>query len=77
MSTVISTPEGIARLQLIAVRGALKLEAAGMKSRGGSLRKPWAVRLGLKPSTPRAALIAHLTTLIEAQHAASIEGGEA
>jgi len=70
MSISISTPEGIARLQLISVRGALKLEALGMKSRGGSLRKPWAVRLGLKPSTSREALIAHLTALIEADHAA-------
>lgn len=65
MTTIIATPEGIARFQLATVRGALKLEAAGMKSRGGSLRKPWAVRLGLKPSTSHADLIAHITALLD------------
>lgn len=63
--TTVDTPEGIARFQLAAVCGALKLEVAGMKSRGGSLRKPWAVRLGLKPGTTHAALIAHITALLD------------
>lgn len=65
MSIILNTPEQIRRAQLCAVRGALKLEALGMKSRGGSIRKGWAIRLGLKPSTKHADLIAHITTLLD------------
>lgn len=36
MATVIDTPEGIALYRLIALKGALKLEALGMKRRGQS-----------------------------------------
>jgi hypothetical protein len=62
---ILTTPEQLSRFQLCAVRGALKLEALGMKSRGGSIRKGWAIRLGLKPSTKHADLIAHITMLLD------------
>jgi hypothetical protein len=58
------TGVAITRFQLCAVKGALKLEALGMKSRGGSIRKGWAVRLGLKPSTKHADLIKHIEELL-------------
>lgn len=64
--TIIDTPEGIARVQLVAVRGALKLEKLGMKSRGGSIRKGWAVRLGLKASAKHDEVIAEITRRLEA-----------
>lgn len=47
---VIDTPEGIEVFRLLAVKGALNLEQVGLKSRGGSIRKGWAIRLGLKPT---------------------------
>lgn len=48
---IIATGTGVEVFQLLSVRAALRLEKAGMKHRGGSLRKGWAVRLGLKPSS--------------------------
>lgn len=73
--TIEQTPHGaiivtgaadIARVQLCAVRGALKLEAQGMKSRGGSIRKGWAVRLGLKPGAKHTEVIAEINRRLEA-----------
>lgn len=53
------------RVQLMAVRSALKLEQAGMRhSRLGKIRKPWAVKLGLPPSTTYEALTAHISAML-------------
>lgn len=60
----VATGEAIPYVQLAAVKGALKLESLGMKMRGGSLRKRWAVHLGLKPSTKYPELIAHIEKLM-------------
>lgn len=43
-----STPAQIQYMQLATVKGALRLEKAGMKTRGGALRPKWAPILGLK-----------------------------
>jgi hypothetical protein len=46
---VLTTPDEIAYGQLAILKGALKLEKVGMKTRGGALRPVWAAKLGLKP----------------------------
>ena len=48
MATV-STPEGIAVFRLMSLRGMLRMEKIGMKTRGGALRPRIAGELGLKP----------------------------
>lgn len=50
MSGAIATgPVGTKIFQLLAVKGALRLESLGMKhSSGRSLRKVWALEMGLK-----------------------------
>ena len=63
---IVTGADDIARVQLVAVRGALKLEKLGMKSRGGSIRKGWAVRLGLKASAKHDEVIAEITRRLEA-----------
>ena len=60
------TGDDITIFQLLAVKGALKLEMAGLKSRGGSIRKGWALRLGLKPSAKHAEVIAEIERRVEA-----------
>lgn len=73
---VIDTPEGIQFAQLAAVKGALRLESLGMRhSKLGKIRKGWAVRLGLKPSTKYPELIAHIQKLMDGMIAAKAEGG--
>ena len=47
--TVASTPEQVAHMRLCSLKGMLKLERVGMKSRGGALRPKIAAELGLKP----------------------------
>lgn len=48
MSTV-NTPAGIAYARLLSLRGMLRLEKIGLKSRGGALRPRIAAEFGLKP----------------------------
>ncbi len=60
------TGEDIVIFQLLAVRCALKLEKAGLKSRGGSIRNGWALRLGLKPSAKHAEVIAEIERRVQA-----------
>lgn len=60
------TGDDIAIFQLLAVKGALKLEKAGLKSRGGSIRKGWALRLGLKPTAKHDEVIAEINRRVEA-----------
>lgn len=47
--TMVNTPAGIAYARLLSVRGMLRLEKIGLKSRGGALRPRLAAELGLKP----------------------------
>jgi hypothetical protein len=47
-AAVINTPEGIAAYRLLSLRGMLRMEKAGMKTRGGALRPRIAAELGLK-----------------------------
>lgn len=48
---VADTPDGISAFQLVTVKHALKAEKAGMQmTRGPKLRKPWAIKLGLRPN---------------------------
>lgn len=46
--------------RLLSLRGMLKLEAAGMTTRGGALRPRLAAELGLKPRDSHAAFIAEI-----------------
>jgi len=73
-ATVIDTPEGIAMFQLIALRGALRLEVAGMgvralRTQGGAIKVTQRIT-GAKFRTKRDAL-AGVTALIDA-----IQAGE-
>jgi hypothetical protein len=49
--------------QLAAAKGAIKLEAIGMRhSSGRSIRKMYAIELGLKPRAPAAEVISAIQT---------------
>lgn len=63
-ATVINTPEGIARFRLIALKGAVRLEALGMKRRGPSARSIAAKELGVPARTSCDRLIFLLTQRI-------------
>lgn len=67
--TIICTGDGIAIFQLLAVRGALRLEKLGMKSSGGSIRKGWALRLGLKANAKHDEVIAEIERRLPARGA--------
>lgn len=58
-----SGPGGL--FQMHAVRSALRLEKLGMKSRGGSIRKGWAIKLGLKPNAKIDEVIAAIDKRLE------------
>lgn len=64
--TVIDTPEGIAFAQMVARRGALRLEVLGMKRRGQSAYSIIKQEYGLKGS--RQAVLDQLTAMIEEAH---------
>lgn len=53
--------------QLLAVKHAIKLEAIGMKHSRGSVRKHWAVELGLKPNAKHADVVARIDSIIEGE----------
>jgi hypothetical protein len=54
-----NTPEAIALYRLLAMKGAIKMEARGMKmSRGVNVTAIARKELGLKPRTPHAEVIA-------------------
>jgi hypothetical protein len=57
------TPEGIAFVQLVARRGALRLETLGMKRRGRSAYSICKSEYGLKGS--RESVLAQLNAMIE------------
>lgn len=53
----ITRPNGIAICQLLALKGAIRLESIGMKHSSGALRPRWAAKLGLKPRDSHAKYI--------------------
>ena len=55
-ATILTTPNEIRYYQLAAVKGMIRMEAQGFKSRGGSVRKKWAIHLGLKSSASHEAV---------------------
>lgn len=58
---VANTPDAISAVQLVTVKHALKLESKGMQmTRGPKLRKPWAIKLGLKPGATYEVVIAEI-----------------
>lgn len=61
--TVIDTPEGINYVQLVARKGALRLEMLGMRRRGRSAYSIIKSEYGLKGS--RESVLAQMDTLIE------------
>lgn len=64
--TVISTPSGIAAARLLSLRGMLRMEKIGMKSRGGALRPRIAAELGLKARDSHDTFIAAIEKKLEA-----------
>lgn len=72
---VADTPEAIDVFRLITVKSALKLESKGMQmTRGPKLRKPWAIKLGLKPNAKYEEVIAEIQRRLDAAKAAHPEG---
>lgn len=65
------TPDEIAYFRLASLRGALRLAAVGMKSRGGALRPKLAAEFGLTARAPYpdfiAAIEAKMATIREAR----------
>lgn len=73
MSTVADTPNTIRAFQLLAAKGAIKLEKLSMKmSRGFNAKAAWAKHYGLSARAKHDEVIAkieaELTTLKEATH---------
>ena len=63
---MVTGEEGANLFQLHAVRGALKLEKLGMRhSKVGSIRKGWALRLGLKANAKYDEVIAAINQRIK------------
>lgn len=63
---IAATPDRIAHVRICSLRGMLRLEKAGMKSRGGALRPKIAAELGLKPRDSYDTFIKACTEKIEA-----------
>ena len=71
---VADTKDGITAVQLITVKSALKLESKGMRAtRGPKLRKPWALKLGLKASASYEEVLAKIETELTILKAAATE----
>lgn len=64
----IATGLGVNIFQLLAVRGALRLEKVGLRSRGGSIRKGWALRLGLPARATHDEVIARIESELTRLH---------
>jgi hypothetical protein len=63
--TTISTPNGIAFARLASLKGMLKLEKVGLKTRGGALRPRIAAELGLKKSDSHDKFIAEIQSRMD------------
>ena len=64
---VLSAPEDIERYRLLALRGAVKLEAVGMKRRGRSAKAIAADLLGVSVRTSHERIIFLLTVAIQSK----------
>ena len=62
---IITTPENIAAYRLLAIKGMLKLESLGMKSRGPSALSIVKREHGIKASTAKEALPLYVELLKE------------
>ncbi len=72
--TVIATPAGINHFRLASLRGMLKMEKAGMKTRGGALRPRIAEELGLKARDSYDTFLAKIEDLmVESRKAAQAQ----
>ena len=66
MSGTMCVGAGVTVFQLLAVKGAIKLEKLGMKhSSGKSIRKMWALQLGLKANAKHDEVIAAIEKKLE------------
>lgn len=63
---VVDTPNAIAKYRLCAIRARIKMEAKGLKFRGGSTRTHVAAELGLKPRDTHQKFVDKLTEMIDA-----------
>ena len=66
---IADTPEKIAFVRLVALRGAVKMEALGMKRRGRSATVLAKELLGLKKGARRQVVLDALNAAIEQAHA--------
>ena len=65
--------EAVNLFQLIAVKSAIKLESLGMRhSSGKSVRKMWAVQMGLKPTAKAEVVIAAIQAKIDEAHSKGV-----
>lgn len=71
---VFDTPESINFFRLCSLRGMLKLEKIGMKTRGGALRPRIAAEFGLKPRDSHDKFIAKIQSLIDEAHERKQDG---
>ena len=62
---VIDTPAGISRFRLVSLRGMLRLESIGMKTRGGALRPRLAKEFGLSARAPHKEFISAIDKKLE------------
>ena len=64
--TTITTPEGISYVRLASLKGMLKLEKVGMKTRGGALRPRIAAEFGLNKRDSHDKFIAEIESRMQA-----------
>lgn len=70
----ICTGAGVTVFQLLAAKSAIKLEKIGLKHSRGSVRKAWALHLGLKPRASHDDVIAAIEKKLEEVRATLKEG---
>lgn len=73
-ATVLTTPTEISFARLASLKGMLKLEKLGMKTRGGALRPRIAAEFGLKPRDSYDKFIETLQAKMDAMLKAKQEG---
>lgn len=72
----VATGKGIELVHLVALRGALRLEAVGMKRRGMSALQESKRLLGMKPKHSREEVLARLEKrIVEVRELVKAEGG--
>lgn len=66
---IATTPTQISIVRLAALKGMIRMEQAGMKTRGGALRPRIAAELGLKPRDSYEKFTAKIVEMMNAEHA--------